>query len=565
MTERQPPHHPGQQGPTGPGGPNGPSQSGPGFIGPGQGGSGPGMPYPPNRPPGAQPPHPQPPHPQPPYPQAPFPPGSVPPQNMPPRGMAPQGYGPVPGQPPPPGQGWGPPPPGFGGPPPPRKGPGGWVWGLLALAIALVLGTVVYAMATLYSTSGEGVAPTTPPPVNTTAATPSSATPSETESPKPVPPPANPHASEGLFLSPAYAAGGTSVAVTGESYLEMVGASADGSIVAVNSDYQLRGISSATSKVVWTYPAYSCSQGSWDGVVLCGDTDDPQGASSGGPVPDIVGIDLSTGKALFRFAPEHMAGRMDFIGADDAHGYFRVSLLGIEEHSLFGKHHVLAINKDGSIAWMTPLEVEGFFNRAALISDNQISVSLEKSVLVLDRATGAVTTNLVVGESLVDLLWDGWGFYVSGDALPNKVFDLQGALVAEYRFTHQFIPAMFTMGISAPAYARSVLDAGETGSQPIWGVTRDGERVVGDMAFGIIKPNYEYLAEGSRLEGISGDGSLFLSDLDSGTIHDSRDGSALASFPPPEAGTELVIVDGIVSQELNLLGEAKIVVMLPGS
>lgn len=439
---------------------------------------------------------------------------------------------------------------------------------MLALAIAIVLGTIVFVLGTL-SRSGDAVDPVTSPPVSVPAASPAeSATPSETEPPEGMLPPANPHASEGLFLSSAYAKGGKSVTVTGERYLEMVGASTDASIVAVNSDYELRGINAASSAAVWTYPSYSCSKGTWDGVALCADTDDPETASNGGPVPDIVGIDLATGKALFRFTPENMPGHMNFIGADDAHGYFRVSLLGVAGHEVFGKAHVLALDRDGSVAWMAPLEAEGVVLGAALVSDNQISINLEKSVVVLDRASGAITADVMTGDDLVILCWDGWSAYLF-DERRNMIYDLKGVLVDEYTSINEFIPDFQSAdGLSVPAYERGALDGSES-FEPTWGVTRDGTRAVADDAFGVIAPNQEYLVEGSGLAAVSGDGGLFLSDLGLGTVHDSRDGTALASFPPLEgdvdpALVDLGIVDGIVVQNFSLFENDRVTVMLPG-
>ena len=441
------------------------------------------------------------------------------------------------------------------------------MWALFAFAIVLVLGTLVYGMATLNPPAKKEFPPFIPPTWPSTAPAPSSApSPPETTAPQQVLPPAIPHAPEGLFLSPAYADGGKAVKVKGRKYVEMVGASKDGSIVAVNVDYELRGIEAATSKVVWTYPTYSCSLGSWDGVVLCADSDDLETASNGGPVPDIVRIDLSDGRVLSRITPANVPWNMDFIGADDTHGYFRVSFLGVDGYEAYGRHHVLAFDSDGSLAWMTPLETDESvpLYQAALVSGNQISLHLERSVVVLDRASGAVTTDAEVDDTFVRLGWDGWSHYDDDDRL-HRVFDLEGNPVGTYPSLREFIPGTDPSQVLAVAvHARDDVTVQGEGHELDWGVTREGERVVGGEGFSIIDTAGDLLVRGARLHGISADGALFMSDLDSGTIHDSSDGATLASFPSTNALTELEVLDGIAFRT-PYPPDGKLVVLLPGA
>ena len=60
------------------------------------------------------------------------------------------------------------------------------------------------------------------------------------------------------------------------------------------------------------------------------------------------------------------------------------------------------------------------------------------------------------------------------------------------------------------------------------------------------------------------------SDLGLGTIHDSRDGTALASFPPlgddmDPNRVDIAIIDGIVVQNFSLFENDRVTVMLPGA
>lgn len=422
------------------------------------------------------------------------------------------------------------------------RGLGNWVWVVFGVAMLTLAGAVLIAVSALLGDSEPSKTPSSP-----------SSSASVTAS-QPVPaqvtlPPAVPHVDEGVFLRPAYADGARKLSVTAELSVSMVGASADSSVVAVVVESEVRGIDAATAQVVWTYPSYACSHGSWHGVALCVDAVDASQAETA----DVVGLDLATGTTTFNFTLDQVPRFMAFIGTDDNHAYFEVSKTPEAGHS------VLALTMTGDVAWVAPLDQEVF--GAALVADNKIAVNLVDSVVVLDRATGDVTFQQPVPDQLVTLLWDGWTVYELESEKPHKVFDLSGTLIDEYEFIDEFIPESNVGDLPTPVYERSALDGGIRTARYAWGVTRDGERVVTFGVNGIVDPENKTLVNGGFLLGLSGDGSLLLSDIGKGTIHDARSGAIIGGVEKEGGPGGIGIVDGIVYY--TYIGE--VVLLLPGA
>lgn len=287
----------------------------------------------------------------------------------------------------------------------------------------------------------------------------------------PVPPvvagaPAIPHGSGGEFLSSAYAEGAHELRIDARDSSELLGSSADGAVVGVLVDDEVRGIDTSTTEVKWSYPSYACSEGAWRGIVLCVDSAEPD-LDTEAVVTDIVGLELSTGEVAFRFDPEQAPGPMTFIGSDDAHGYFTMALRG-EQEGRPDAQSVLALNPDGALAWLTPLEGGGQMEQTALVDNDRIAVSLGETVLLLERSTGAVTVSARVGEAegflTVDLLWDGWLTYMSDPERTYWLYDQSGNLTMKSRYMNGFVPSSRTVGTAVvPVYSREALTEGSHG------------------------------------------------------------------------------------------------------
>lgn len=481
------------------------------------------------------------------------------------------------------------PPPGSGGQPPPGWAPAmgiraapeqrtrawsGSMWLALALVVVVTAATALYAVLALRDPSPDPVIIDPSPTTESAPPTPSATSPSTPSSPASAPPASAetlvvPHGNGGEFLSAAYAQGAKEHRIEGENRVELVGASADASVVAVKVDYEVRGIDSTTTETLWTYPSYSCSTGSWDGVVLCIDDADP-GVVYGDEIPDIVGVDLATGDVAFRFTPAGMPGYMQFIGSDDEHAFFTLTIRGSEGRLTDAQPGVLALDAGGAVAWLTLLDTDEAIWQAAMADGGTVAINLEDSVVLLERGTGAIALEHPVGEEegflMVDLLWDGWLAYMDDDALPYWVFDHSGDLVGKFSYIDEFIPSSRTVSSTVvPVYSAEAITAGGRDRWERWAVSQEGERVVGEVGGRIVDAQGNHLAtEFLFLEGLSADGSLFLSNRDTRSIHDARSGEVVGGFSPSESSGYASLLDGIVFQEMVVSGTSALLILLPG-
>lgn len=438
----------------------------------------------------------------------------------------------------------------------------GWVAPAVVLATVALIGALTYGLLGLRS-APEPMVPVPPMPSASAMAT-------EVVTPGAPTAPAVPHGNGGEFLTPGYEQGVREFEVLGQGYSKMVGASTDLRVVAVRVGNEVRGIDASTTQTVWSFPSYACSQGSWNGVALCVDDGD-RGEFFRTQIPDIVGIDLSSGESLFRFTPVGVPGDMRFIGSDDVHAYFIVTIEGSRKYLSSGQHHILALDAGGAVSWTTALETRGMIFRAALAAEDHVAIHLEETVVVLERSTGSVTLDKSVAESdgllLTDLLWDGWLVVTEDDddAKPYKVFDHSGTILAEYAYVDEYVPSDMTVGGPVvPVYESEVLNRGGRSRQETWAVNSKGERVAGEVDGSIVDARGNHLAEGPDLMSTSADGALFLSDLNTGSIHDVMSGKVIGGFSPKEKPGYLGILDGIVFEEMFTDRGRTIFLLLPG-
>lgn len=376
------------------------------------------------------------------------------------------------------------------------------------------------------------------------------------------------HGNGGEFLSTAYEEGVREFEIEGHR-TAMVGASTDGDVVAIIIDQEVRGIDAASSQTLWRFPSYACSEGSWEGVALCVD-DDERGYRRSGQAPDLVGLDLATGDVAFRLATDGQPENMHFIGSDDARAYFAL-MIGIRERP-FETHHVLAVGVDGAVAWMTALDSEEWIYHAALAAGDHVVLEYEDTVTLLDRDTGAVALSRSVDEedglALMGILWDGWlALDVDGaDEKAYKVFDQSGTLVAEHVLVDEYVPSARTArSMAVPVLERDSLTRGGRILYEKWAVTREGERVVGEVMGRIVDTHGNTLAINTRLAGVSADGSLFLSETNGRSIHDARSGRRIGGFSSHAETGDPGMLEGIVYQQTYEDGRSSIVLLLPGS
>ncbi|MDO5736758.1 MAG: hypothetical protein Q4P15_09815 [Propionibacteriaceae bacterium] len=377
-----------------------------------------------------------------------------------------------------------------------------------------------------------------------------------------------PHNNGGAFLSPLYARGVRDFRVVGEGYGEMVGTSSDLKVVAILVGEELRGIDMETTQTLWTYPSFSCSQGSWDGVALCVDEDDSSAVYREG-VRDVVGLDLSTGQEVFRFTPDGVPENFVFIGSDESHGYFTLGIHQEEGYTSFGQQHVVALDPAGAVVWMTPIDTDGMIYRAALTVNDRMILDIEDTIFVLERTSGSIVVKEVFNETgglqLLSLLWDGWLAAAPEGENHYKVFDLDGTLVDELGYVDEFIPSSLSVGGTATTvYGSESLDSGGQNKWEVWAVTATGERVVGSVGGRIVDTHGRHLAASGRLTGISADGSLFLSDRNNASIHDAKTGKPLGGFAASDSANFVYMVDGIVFQKLSGTSGTGIALLLPG-
>ncbi|MGV8846622.1 outer membrane protein assembly factor BamB family protein [Tessaracoccus sp.] len=408
---------------------------------------------------------------------------------------------------------------------PRKKGPGGWVWLVAAFALVSVVVVGLYTLIFVLDNTAEFRSGWRQSHLA----------------------PAVPHGGDTAFLSPSYAKGARELGMVAETSASMVGASSDSSIVAVEVDSEVRGIDAATGTVVWTFPSYSCSLGSWDGIALCVDSAD-QFAASQDEAPEIVGLDLATGAPTFRFTVEEAPRVMAFVGADEDRAYFTMST------EVETGNSVLAITSSGAVAWAMPLDQSVL--SAALVAENKIAFRLVSSLVVLDRQTGDPLVDQLVPDTTVELLWDGWMVYVPGDEKPNKVYDLTGTLVDEYQFVDGYVSGGMAV------FEREALNGGKSTDRYVWAVNRDGKRVAAGTTGKVVDLELETIAAGQAvLRGLSADGSMLLTDQGMGTIIDATTGATIGGLAASEVPPGTSIVDGIV----NYTWIRMVVVLLPGA
>lgn len=233
---------------------------------------------------------------------------------------------------------------------------------------------------------------------------------------EPVGAPVPVHGNPGQWLLPDYADGATEMVFEGDGDVNLVGFDPVSSVMVVHYETEERatGVLLPDGGEAWTYGSYSCSSGSWDGMVLCADGTDPASALDAGRSFDLVLLDIADGSEVERYDLGILPENIEYLGEDDARVYFAVTdHSGSElnaEQAQFGEGGILALNPDRSVSWHSSIGIGDPTSRTALVASDLIAfaIGFGDEVVLADRASGAVVDRLYFDGAQINIFWDGY-------------------------------------------------------------------------------------------------------------------------------------------------------------
>ena len=345
------------------------------------------------------------------------------------------------------------------------------------------------------------------------------------------------HADEGEWAAAGYEGGNATISRV-EDFVDLVGRSADGKVFAYGGTEGIVGISVATGEQVWTYPAHGCSEGTWNGIALCGDSMKPGELVQAGKSVPMVFLDLGTGKVTAKITGMELRARtIRFVAADDKAGYFSIN--NFESDMAFGEVTMLAINAKGQGIWLHRTGVDHVATPIGLVAGNRVAIMAgTNGVYSFDRATGEGAASNAGGRYLASFYHD---VYSGISGLTPAYFDYVGNEVSDPGYTASIVPSR-----ALPALADVTLEGDDFNITYAYGP--DGTFLLqSDPASfssnpALVAKNGTTLPEGD-IETISVDGKVVV--YTDGKLFSGETAEEIPGFRAAGVG-DVRIVDGII-------------------